>query len=247
MRYHLRNIKNYITEFGFIPAITLVVKKRLSNTLICFKPKSLLKSVYIRPNSSDFAVLRQIIGKEELKFDLEKSPNTIIDAGANIGLSSVFFANMWPSATILAIEPDEANYEMLELNTKHYPNITCIKCAMWYRRANLNISNPNADFFSYQVHESSDSESGIQGYSVPEILDIMGCRHVDFLKLDIEGAEHHLFSNRHEWLNQVGAVALELHERYSPGVTECILNAFASWRMEYSGEYILLKKTQSNA
>jgi FkbM family methyltransferase len=55
----------------------------------------------------------------------------IIDAGANIGLSALFFANKYPDAKIFAIEPEETNYKLLELNTKPYNNVCLIKAALW--------------------------------------------------------------------------------------------------------------------
>lgn len=48
--------------------------------------------------------------------DLEWEPKFILDAGANIGLAARLFATLWPNSTIVALEPDHANFAMLQLN-----------------------------------------------------------------------------------------------------------------------------------
>lgn len=45
----------------------------------------------------------------------------IIDAGANIGLTSVYLANRFPNARILALEVDQQNFELLAENARPYP------------------------------------------------------------------------------------------------------------------------------
>ena len=39
-----------------------------------------------------------------------------IDAGANIGLTSIYFANKFPNAKIVALEPEIDNYIILQKN-----------------------------------------------------------------------------------------------------------------------------------
>jgi hypothetical protein len=69
-------------------------------------------SVFIRPGTTDQSVYQQIFESKDYDFELN-DPKFIIDAGAHIGLSSIFFANKYPSSTIIAIEPEPSNFTML--------------------------------------------------------------------------------------------------------------------------------------
>jgi FkbM family methyltransferase len=66
-------------------------------------------------------------------------PPVIIDAGANVGLCAVFYANRFPDARIIAIEPEPSNYEMLKKNTAPYPNITTVHAALWKENGPLRL------------------------------------------------------------------------------------------------------------
>ena len=90
-----------------------------------------------RADHSDTSVMENVFDDKAYSFDrygfdawpgLERhraapaGRQLIIDAGANIGASSVFFAVTHPQATVLAIEPQEDNFELLVRNTRHLPN-----------------------------------------------------------------------------------------------------------------------------
>ncbi len=78
--------------------------------------------VYIRGGgSSDAIVLYQIFGAGEYKLATAlESVNFILDAGANIGLASLYFLRRYPKAKIMAVEPDSANFELCRKNLEPY-------------------------------------------------------------------------------------------------------------------------------
>ena len=55
----------------------------------------------------------------------------VLDAGANIGASAIYFARRYPNARIFALEPEQENYDLLLRNTHRYHNIIPIKAALW--------------------------------------------------------------------------------------------------------------------
>ena len=77
--------------------------------------------LWLRLRTTDVSVFEEIIVNSEYHFEYAGEPRTIVDAGANIGLTSVFFANRFPQARIFAIEPEAQNFEMLKKNTGAYP------------------------------------------------------------------------------------------------------------------------------
>jgi tRNA1(Val) A37 N6-methylase TrmN6 len=66
----------------------------------------------MRKNPYDYATFEEVLLREDYNIDFGFEPRTIIDGGANIGLTS-FFANKYPQADIVAVEPEEGNFEML--------------------------------------------------------------------------------------------------------------------------------------
>ena len=98
--------------------------------------------ISMRAGTSDMWVFDQIFLYKEMETDFGQDMAFIIDAGANIGLTSAYFANRFPSAKILALEVDRRNFELLAANARPYANITPLLKGLWKRRANLTIDNP---------------------------------------------------------------------------------------------------------
>ena len=98
--------------------------------------------IYMRAGTSDLWVFDQIFLYRELETDFEHDVEFIIDAGANIGLTSAYLANRFPNAQILALEVDQRNFELLAMNSRPYPRIRPLLKGLWNRRANLTIDTP---------------------------------------------------------------------------------------------------------
>ena len=102
------------------------------------------RALYFRSGTSDERVIRQIFCDGEyslerlsrwsslreflLRLHCRGRRPLIIDAGANIGVRSVFFAITFPTATVIALEPETSNFGLLLKNTRGL-NVTCIKAA----------------------------------------------------------------------------------------------------------------------
>ena len=74
--------------------------------------------IYLRRYTSDYSTFKQIYVKKDYDISIDFEPKIIIDAGANVGLASVYFANRFPNAIIYAIEPEQSNFEALVQNCK---------------------------------------------------------------------------------------------------------------------------------
>ena len=86
------------------------------------------EGAYIRLGTTDVAAYEQVIIKKEYELPLVSSPALIVDAGANVGMASVYFALRYPGACIIALEPDGANVRALMENARRFQNIQPIKC-----------------------------------------------------------------------------------------------------------------------
>jgi FkbM family methyltransferase len=174
--------------------------------------------------------------------DLPTAPQLIFDLGANVGYSSVYFALRWPGARVLAVEPEPSNVAMLRRNVAAFPQIDVIEAGVWPHPGWLALEDVGKGYWGMRVRATGDP-AGVPAVTIPELMERAGTDWVDFVKIDIEGSEHELFSDETEWLCAVGALMLELHDRYRPGCRDAVERAIAgsgvSFRAQYQGGDVL--------
>jgi FkbM family methyltransferase len=137
---------------------------------------------------------------------LNLNPKVIIDAGANAGFASIYFAHAYPRARVFAIEPEENSCQMLLRNAEFYPNILPIRAALWSEEGELQITNPNSDKWSFQVNKLTKDKAAetIDAITMDKLLSMAKTDKIDIIKMDIEGAEAELFcANYENWLKKL--------------------------------------------
>lgn len=147
----------------------------------------------------------------------------IIDCGANIGLSGVWYARQFPEAKIIAIEPDHSNLEIASRNLAAYPNVTLVDGAVWNTPSPLWIVNPDAEPWAFQVEEG---DGPIAGFTIDQLSD---GKPILIVKIDIEGAEKALFQSNTGWMDRTDLIAIELHDWLFPkaGTSRPFMTAIA--------------------
>jgi precorrin-6B methylase 2 len=75
---------------------------------------------------SDITVFYQVLLVQSYKIKINTEPKFILDCGANIGSSSVFFVNLFPLAQIIAVEPELENFKILVKNAVPHNNIILV-------------------------------------------------------------------------------------------------------------------------
>jgi FkbM family methyltransferase len=132
----------------------------------------------------------------------------IIDCGANIGLSVIYMKHLYPDASILAFEPDEKNFELLKKNIDAfgYEQVEARREAVWIENTVLQ--------FASEGTMSSRIDTTSSGNTIPvkaiRLRDFLN-RPVDFLKIDIEGAEYEVLNDIAGQLHFVRHLFLEYH------------------------------------
>lgn len=195
---------------------------------------------------NDVTTLFQIFFSGEYDIKMKKTPEIIIDCGANIGLSAVFFANKFPVAHIIAIEPDKENFKILLLNTSKYPHITCLQKAIWPYSEKLEVVDPGSGNWGLQTKKMiHDSGQTIDAITLDEIMKQYRIEIIDLLKIDIEGAEKELFSAHHEyWLSRTSVIAIELHDFLDPSISPVFFKAIEPFKFRHYqlGENLICEK-----
>lgn len=192
--------------------------------------------LYLRSNMFDESIFSAVIEQEEYGYiRFVEEPRVIVDAGANIGMATVFFANRHPNATIYAIEPAADNYEVLCKNIEKYPHVVPICCGLMGTVGKGRILDEGSTL-GYQVELNGADSNGVICTTVDAICQQYNISHIDLLKIDIEGAEKEVFSSAEKWLPKVGSIAMELHERYAQDCNRIVFDAIKPYfRYEWIG------------
>jgi len=149
-------------------------------------------------NIGDFlGLLRQVVKKNQYHIELIKDGDIIIDAGANMGIFSIFVAHTYPNATIYAFEPTPSTFAILKENVKYYPNIKISDCG-------LGESEKIASVIIVGGSGGTGGENYIGEGGVPieiKTIDSLNMR-VDFLKMDVEGYEANILKGARETIKK---------------------------------------------
>lgn len=183
----------------------------------------------VRLRSADLWTFDEVLVGREYDLPLPPKPRTIIDAGAHIGLASVYFANRFPDARIIALEPEPSNFDLLQRNTAPYPNIEPINAALWSTSGQLEVVDRGFGSWAFQtVPTARGGEKGlgtVRAMTLTQVLDDRSIVSADVLKIDVEGAEKEIFEHASDWIGRVQAVVAELHDRYVPGSSRSFYRA----------------------
>lgn len=144
----------------------------------------------------------------------------IIDAGANVGFTTLYLKSRFPNAQIISLEPEESNYAQMTRNVadNRMAGVTLLQAGLWKSQAFLEVGRDLADQreWSFYVKEVAGPTS-LLGYDVQSLLRQANWDGVDLLKMDIEGAERYLFGDDQaaaKTLQNVRFLALEIHDDY---------------------------------
>lgn len=210
----------YARKMGLPRALRLYVGRKLRRSgEVSVQLPGLATPVWARYGTSDLGVFHQVLLDEQYRCQPRRQPRLIIDGGANVGYASVYFANRFPGAAIIAIEPDAGNFRQLQKNTAPYPKVRCVRAGLWSRDCFLKIANPQGGACAFSVEETTDSQDALPAVTLASLLQASGFDRIDVLKLDIEGAEKQLFSARDSarWVERTDLIMIELHDRLVPG------------------------------
>ena len=195
-----------------------------------------------RQGDSDLAVINQIFGARV--YDptaLRRWPDLqatlgdmrargrrplVIDAGANIGASALFFADFYADAHVIAVEPEPGNFQLLAHNASQRPGIACVHGALASRRGRFAVFDPQAGAVGFRAAELGGAALGasvptgtvVDSFAVADLLAMAPADAEPFLiKIDIEGGEGDVFSRNIAWIDLFPVLLVELHDWMLPG------------------------------
>ena len=193
------------------------------------------RNVYFRPDSvGDRGVIDQIFLNEDYRVSHwpqgrallaqyqsceamapDNKRALIVDAGANIGASAVYFSTLYPRARIVCVEPERSNCTLLRLNTDGLP-VEVVEGGISASDGHMFLQDPGHSDWGFRV--GSTGSVRVPTVSPGSLLHKHSADCYPFiLKIDIEGGEKHLFDGGNvDWLSAFSLVVIELHDWMLP-------------------------------
>jgi FkbM family methyltransferase len=229
----LTNITNYLRRYGPAKGGWEYLRLRLAHkgSFLSAVPPGGSGALVLTAGTVDIGIWDEVFINEDWNVSAylpaDRSP-VVVDAGANIGLTAAYLAEAYPGARIFAIEPEEENFERLVSNTRRHPAIVPLRGALWHCANTLSLEGGESSVSFRCVESSVNAQVQVQGFSIPDLMARYALAEIDFLKMDVEGAELEIFMADTSWLPSVRVIGIEFHERKAPGCIRAFEKATAA-------------------
>jgi FkbM family methyltransferase len=163
----------------------------------------------------------EIFLRRQYEFESDSPAPAIVDAGSNIGLAILFFKRLFPRATVLGFEPDPQTFELLTRNVEvnRLEGVRLRNEALYDGREEVELYGDPSTPGSPQMTTSGDRLPG-EATRVPATrLSNHLTEPVDFMKIDIEGAERVVLDELEQAgkLPLIRRMAIEYHHHMEAG------------------------------
>jgi len=167
-------------------------------------------------NGADAFVHSEVFEHQYYRLPLRLAPATILDLGANIGLSAIYLARRYPESRIACVEPMPENLKFLIRNLRENAVEAEIIAAAIDAKDGLVAMERGAADYGHKIAAAPSSVSfAVASVSIPSILRRLGWQRIGLLKIDIEGHESVLLSQACEWLADVDSLCVEYHHHFA--------------------------------
>lgn len=254
----LRWLPNYLRGFGLLAGARLFLRiRRLDRAdSAAAEPVDVpgLGRIWLRAAQRDHAVFQQVWIKGEYHLAGAAPPQferlmaayrgmlaagqrpLILDAGAHVGMSVLWWRRLFPEALILAVEPSPANLAVLRRNLEGVPGVVIRQAALAGAPGTLRIAGSGEAGAAVRLAETAEGES-VPAVTVPQLMQEAGAERLLLAKVDIEGGEAAVFAADPTWLDRTEALAIEPHDWLFPGAgtSRPIFAAIGSRHFDFVG------------
>jgi len=211
-RMKLKNLDKHIRYFkgpglGMIDKYQLHKRKRYES----FNLNFFGKEIRVPDAGSFLGVYQEMFIDEIYKFNSKNFSPVIIDCGSNIGLSILYFKQLYPTAKIIGFEADPDIYNILYNNISIFGHndVELINKAVWTKEGYIEFQVEGGA--SGMITDNSGAENVIRLPSIRLKDTLRQFETIDFLKVDIEGAEYDVIQDCQEELHRAHHLFIEYH------------------------------------
>lgn len=200
LRLLLRNYRAWKYGFTYRRIKSFEIPKR-----IWYKSQSY--NVFF-PNGYEKIFSEVLLDDEYFLDDISENISTIIDIGGNLGIFSIASRLHFPESNIIAFEPSNTVFGILERNSTVF-NYRCVQKGIGSRKAKCKIIEGGSHGELTSIDESQNGN--IEVIPLDSIYDSFKIQHIDLLKMDIEGNEYNVLSNTKR-LSSISYITIEYHD-----------------------------------
>ncbi|MDR0463328.1 MAG: FkbM family methyltransferase [Pseudomonadales bacterium] len=177
-----------------------------------------------------FDLKREIFTHHLYYFETERENPIIIDAGAHIGLATLYFKNLYPSAKIIAFEPNPKLFELLKSNIEanNLDQVEIHQIALSKHQGKAKFFYDGTDWQWHSVGsflpgtwdktQKNQSEISVDTDRLGNFTSTLP--YIDLLKLDIEGAEMSILLGLGQELSKIDNIIMEFHPHPGQNLTQ---------------------------
>lgn len=243
---HLLQVLRFVSGGGW--SLDLDSEDRLELSAPVDSPASRFR---LRLRDSDVRVFREVIvhqayGEALAALGEVRDDLWVVDAGANIGLSTLYVLKRFPRARVVALEPDPENVDQIRWHISHNrcEQVRIIPAALWSRRTKLRFIGNDDPVLSWGLRVEAGEDGSVPAVSVDDLLRDHEIDRIDLLKLDVEGSEFAVFADpgAGQWLARVRVIIMEVHPNLGDPRQIVDVLARAGFSMKDLGGNILLAR-----
>lgn len=176
-------------------------------------------SFTIRPHTFDEYVVWETVHRQVYLPHPLPPLHTVIDLGAHIGDFTVFIAQKFPTAHVVACEPSEETLELLRKNCELngvLSRVRIIPAAVMDKNGIVTLHEDPSNTGGHSIYKSfGNTTREVPAYTLEEIISRYTQGTVDLLKIDVEGAEYPiLFSTSTRVFHTIHRIYLEFHDHF---------------------------------
>lgn len=163
--------------------------------------------------ASFLAMCDEIFIRKNYEFEARRRDPLIIDCGSNIGLSIIYFKQLYPKSRIISFEPDSMIYSILQKNVRSFglQDVDLFNNAVWNKETELAFHAEGAVEGKLLPAANPGHSTQVKTVRLRDFLD----RQIDFLKIDVEGAESIIINDCADRLSSVNHLFIEYHSMSS--------------------------------
>jgi FkbM family methyltransferase len=173
-----------------------------------------------------------------------KSGDVIVDVGAGKGVETLVFSRVvGPAGKVLSIEAHPQTFRLLDKLVKWngLSNVIPLQCAVMDKPGRVSMDEKENHEANAVVQAAGDSGSWVPGETMDDLCQRQGIDRIDFLKMNIEGAERFALLGMTRMLERTRHICISCHDFLADegGDPGCRTKAFVTEHLRANGFEII--------
>jgi FkbM family methyltransferase len=175
--------------------------------------RSLGPAVRLRSHTTDISVLKELlVGDSYTPLPERPDVRTVVDLGANVGLSFRWLRARYPDARFVCVEPEPGNAAVLRANVRAVDHDAIIhEACIGGRERRVALATTSGEWGFRMTDADADGDAALPVITMDALLQDAGIDRIGVLKVDIEGAEAEVFADCGAWIDRVDLLSIECH------------------------------------